>query len=287
MAEPAFQLSQYPFYRERIGSGGRPEPWTLADLEAFAAAHPHDPFAGRVLDGAAPRLALQLEAAAEPCLWTALNPPEPDRWAAVLAAMWSRWGVARGETIAFFDYGSSPLVLLASAGYVGYLRRGAAERLGLSAICNDGVAAMAARMASIVETVRPSMLILRHDLVAPFASALEAAGVSLAGRIRWAAIGDVEGAPPPAEAERAARSLGVPVRRILRCDAAFLLAGECPRCGCFHLDRQYRAEQLPGGEVAVTTRFAASCPALRYNIGTARLAGRGCALEPGAQRIEC
>ena len=42
-------LADYPFYRERLEAGGRPAPWTLADLESYAAAHPGDPFAGRVI----------------------------------------------------------------------------------------------------------------------------------------------------------------------------------------------------------------------------------------------
>ena len=169
MAIPSVNLAQYDFYRERLAADGRPAPWALADLEEFARGHPGDPFAGRVRAGAAPKLALQVEATGDPPIWIALDPPELDRWAGVLERMWARWGTGPGETIAFFDYGSSPLVLLASSGYVGYLRRGAAERLGLNAICNDGVAAMAARMVSIVETVQPSMLILRRDLAVPFA----------------------------------------------------------------------------------------------------------------------
>ena len=287
MAIPSVNLAQYDFYRDRLAADGKPAPWSLADLEEFARGHPGDPFAGRVLAGAAPKVALQVEATGEPPIWTALDPPELDRWAGVLARMWSRWGTGPGEAIAFFEYGSSPLVLLASNGYVGYLRRGAAERLGLTAICNDGVATMAARMVSIVETVRPSMLVLRRELAAPFASALEAAGANLAGRLRWVALSEVEGATPRGDANRIAARLGVPVYPILRCDAAFLLAGECPACGKFHLDSLYRAEALPSGEVAVTARFARMCPASRYNIGVAALVAPGCPLEPRAQRIEC
>ncbi len=287
MSLATLHLAQYGFYRGRLDAHGRPAPWTLADLEEFASAHPGDPFAGRVLAGAVPKVALQLEATGEPPLWTALDPPELDRWAGVLARMWSRWGAAPGEVIAFFEYGSSPLVLLASSGYVGYLRRGAAERLGLTAICNDGVATMAVRMASIVETVGPSMLVLRSELVAPFAAALEAVGDTLAGRVRWVALSEMEGVTPRPEVERAAQRLGVPVYRILRCDPAFLIAGECPGCRGFHLDREYRAEALPAGEVAVTARFARCCPAARYNIGAARLLAPGCPLERRAQRLEC
>ncbi|HUY27705.1 MAG TPA: hypothetical protein VMV27_09830 [Candidatus Binataceae bacterium] len=278
---------EYPFYRERLRADGKPEAWTIAELESFASSHPGDPYAGRTAPALAAAVSLQLEATGEPPVWIALNDAELGQWAGAVARMWARWGTARGETIAFFDYGSSPLVLLASSGYVAYLRRGAAERLGLTAICNDGVATMAARMVSIVEAVRPSMLVLRRELVTPFAAALESSATTLANQVRWIALSEVEGAPTRDEADRVSATLGVPVHRILRCDAAFLLAGECPGCGAFHLDRLYRAETLPAHEVAVTARFARSCPALRYNIGTAELLESGCVHEPRAQRVRC
>ena len=283
----AHDLAEYPFYRERIGSDGKPRPWELGELEDFAASNSGDHFAGRARDGRLPKFALQLEATAEPSIWIALDPPELDRWAGVIERMWKRWGTATGETIAFFEYGSSPLVLLASSGYVGYLRRGAAERLGLTSVCNDGVAAMAGRMVTIVETLRPSMLIVRRDLAVPFTMALEAVGVKLANRVRWVAISEVEGAASRIEADEISARLGVPVWRVLRSDAAFFLAGECRGCRAFHVDKEYRVEALPSGHVAVTTRFANACPAIRFDIGTARLERGGCALEPRAQRIEC
>jgi hypothetical protein len=280
-------LSTPPFYRERLEADGRPRHWSLADLEDFAASHSGDPFAGRLREGPVPKFALQLEATEDPPIWIALEPPELDRWAGVIERMWTRWGTSRGETIAFFEYGSSPLVLLTSSGYVGYLRRGAADRLGLTAICNDGVAAMAARMVAIVETLRPSMLILRRDLVVPFAMALEATGVHLADRVRWVAVSEVEGAISRAEAAQVSSRLGVPVWRILRSDAAFLVSGECPDCRAFHLDREYRAENLAGGHVAITASFANLCPAIRFDIGMATLFKGGCAREPRAVRLEC
>lgn len=280
-------LADCRFYRERMGADSRPRPWGIAELEAFATLDRGDPFAGRVRPGVTPKLSLQLEATADPSIWIALDPPELDRWAVVVERMWRRWGTAAGETIAFFDYGSSPLVLLASSGYVGYLRRGAAERLGLTAICNDGVAAMAGRMVSIVDALEPSMLIVRRDLTAPFSAALEASGVSLANRIRWVAISDVEGCATARETAQLSARLGVAVWRILRSDAAFLIAGECPNCRAFHLDRAYLAESLPSGHVAITTRFARTCPAVRFDIGVALLTNGGCSLEPRAQRVEC
>jgi len=283
----AQDLAEYRFYRERLGADNRPLPWGLADLEDFAASNATDPFAGRVRNGIVPKFALQLEATEDPSIWIALDPPELDRWASVIERMWTRWGTSPSETIAFFEYGSSPLVLLASSGYVGYLRRGAADRLGLTSICNDGVAVMAGRMVAIVETLKPSMLIVRRDLAVPFAMALEAGGVSLADRVRWVAISEVEGAISRAEAEQLSARLGVPVWRILRSDAAFLIAGECPGCRAFHLDSVYSAESLASGHVAITARFANACPAIRFDIGTATLMRGGCALDPRAQRLEC
>ena len=279
-------LEEYRFYRERMTADGLPRPWNLADLEDFATEHPNDPFAGRVRDGLMPKFALQLEATGDPSIWVALEPAELDRWARVVARMWERWGASPGETIAFFEYGSSPLVLLASSGYVGYLRRGAAERLGLNAICNDGVAAMAERMVTIIETVHPSMLILRRDLAVPLAMALEASDVKLGDCVRWIAVSEVEGAISRVEAERLRARFGVPVWRILRSDAAFLVAGECPICRAFHLDRTFRAEEI-AGHVAITTSFAKVCPAVRVDIGSATLLDGGCAAEPRAQRLEC
>lgn len=280
----ALDLTGFRFYRERM-DGESARPWGLADLEDFAANHPPDPFAGRLRDGVAPKFALQLEATGDPPIWIALDPPELDRWAGVIERMWIRWGTKPGETIAFFEYGSSPLVLLTSSGYVGYLRRGAAER-GLNAVCNDGVAAMAGRMVAIIETLKPSMLIVRRDLMLPLAMALEAAGITLAGRVRWLAISEVEGAVSRTEAVQFSARLGVPVWRILRSDAAFLLSGECPDCRAFHLDREYRAETLAAGHVAITARFAKACPAVRYDIGIATLIRGGCAREPRAARLE-
>ncbi len=279
-------LRRFPFYRDRLDKRGEPAPWTLAELEAFGAAHRDDPYAGRVVPRSSAQVSLQLEATAEPPLWAALNSPELDHWAGVVARMWSRWGAPSGETIAFFEYGSSPLVLLASSGYVAHLRRGAADRLGLSAICNDGVATMAPRMASIVANVKPSMLMLRRELAAPFVAALDAGGVTLRGRIRWIGLSEVEGAPPAAETERLHSTFGVPVYRVLRSDTAYLLAGECAGCRMFHLDRQYEARAIDGGELAITARFARACPAVNANIGAARLIDPGCKLEPGAYRIE-
>ncbi len=124
----------------------------------------------------AAEVALQLEATGEPPVWIALNSAELGQWAGAVARMWTRWGTARARrsrfsnTVRVHSCCSRPAVTWRTCAAA---RRSA---LGLTAICNDGVATMAARMVSIVETVRPSMLVLRRELVTPFAAALEVVG---------------------------------------------------------------------------------------------------------------
>jgi len=261
-----------------------PVTWSLDDLEDYAAVH-DDPFAGRVRAGARPPVVLQIEATSEPPVWTALQATELAAWASVVSRIWRRFGLGPGDTIAFFDYGSNPCVLLSSSIYVSHLRRGAATRLGADTICNDGVASMTARMLVILETVRPAALVVRRDLVAPFVDALGTHGSRGAGALRWAAVSEVDGAPDAKEAARLEQALGVPVRRLLRADAAFFVSGDCPQCRLFHVDRSYRLEPASPGEIVLSTPFAAECPAVRYRLGAGEIARGACATEPRARRI--
>jgi hypothetical protein len=277
-------LFTVPFYRERLDERGIPAPWSLDDLEDYASSH-DDPFAGRVRDGIRPEVVLQIEATTEPPVWIGLRPVELDAWSGVVSRIWQRFGLGAGETIAFFDYGSNPCVLLSSSIYVPHLRRGAATRLGASTICNDGVASMTARLLVILENVRPAALIVRRDLIAPLADALGTQGSRATGALRWAAVSEVDGAASARDVARLGEALGVPVRRLLRADAACFVAGDCPQCGLFHVDRSYRLERLESGEVTTTTRFATVCPAVRYSLGPAELAPTGCGAEPKARRI--
>jgi hypothetical protein len=277
-------LESLPFYRARLDERGRVRPWTLDDLEDFAASS-DDPFAGRVAAGAATPVALQIEATSEPIVWTALDGTELGAWAGGLAVLWRRFGLERGETLAFFDYGSNPAVLLSSANFVPQLRRGATDRLGVTAICNDGVASMAGRMASILELVRPAALLVRRDLLAPLADALATTGPEPRGILRWLGVVEVDGAPEMSQLERYRELWGVPIRRLLRADAAFFVAADCDACGLFHVDRSRYALERVGEDVAVTTRFAKLCPAVRYVLGSGEIASGACAREPLAARI--
>ena len=277
-------LRDFPFYRSRLDARGTPEPWSLDDLEDYAAAQ-DDPFAGRVRGGKRPAVALQIEATSEPPVWAALDPPELDAWASVVSRLWRRFGLRADETIAFFEYGSNPCVLLSSSIYVSHLRRGAATRLGANTICNDGVASMTARMLVILENVCPAALVVRRDLIAPLTEALATHGQRGKKNVRWAAVSEVEGAAPTKDAARLADALGVPVRRLARADAAFFVAGDCPECGRFHLDRRYRAESIADGEIVLSAPFVGGCPAVRYRLGRGELLPAGCPLEPKAARL--
>ena len=284
-------LAGRPFYDARPDAAGGPVPWTLDDLCDFAAAA-GDPYGGRlaggVFDGAAGRLppfSLQLEAG-EPPVWVGLDGGELAQWSAALERMLARWGVTAGDTVGFYEYGSSPLVLLSAGSYVPGLGRGATDRLGADMFCNDGMGNMALRMAEAIRVVRPSAVIVRADVAAPFTEALEMSGVSLPEVVRWAAVTVPDGAPFDGDVARWSERWGLPVLRILRADAAFLLAGDCPSCDLFHVDAElYDLDPLPGGEVGVTTRFATTTPAVRYNLGPAESVPAGCPEEPAASRL--
>jgi hypothetical protein len=285
------QLGGRPFYDARPGPAGQIEPWALDDLCEFAAAS-GDPYGGRLAGGpfdgqpgGLPPFSLQLEAG-DPPVWVGLDGGELAQWSAALEGILARWGVAAGDTVGFYEYGSSPLVLLSAGSYVPGLGRGATDRLGADMFCNDGMGNMAMRMAEAVRVLRPAALVVRADVAAPLTEALEMSGVCLPDVLRWVAVTVPDGAPFPGDVARWSERWGLPVRRVLRVDAAFLLAGDCPACDLFHVDGDlYELEPLPHGETAVTTRFAATTPAVRYCLGPAEIVAPGCAAEPAAARL--
>ena len=282
-------LAGRPFYDARRDPAGGTTAWTLDDLCDYAAAA-GDPYGGRLGGGPfdaarLPPFSLQLEAG-EPPVWVGLDADELARWATPLERLLARWGVAAGDTVGFYEYGSSPLVLLSAGSYVPGLGRGATDRLGADMFCNDGMGNMALRMAEAIRVVRPSGMVVRADVAAPLTEALERSGVCLPDVLRWAAITVPDGAPFPGDVARWSERWGLAVRRILRADAAFLLAGDCDACDLFHVDAEfYDLEPLPDGETAVTTRFAATTPAVRYSLGPSEPVEPGCPAEPGALRL--
>jgi hypothetical protein len=278
-------LADLPFYRARLDAAGAVAPWTLDDLEDWAAAS-GDPYGGRRADGRFPPLSLQLEATDDPFLWVGVDAAELEAWSTALEHLLRRWGVGPGDTVAYFEYGSSPLVLLSAGSYVPHMAGGAADRLGADTFCNDGLGSMAARMVDAIRLLRPAAVVLRADVLAPFAEVVDVTGVSLAEAVGCVAVTVPEGVPFAAEVDGYSQRWGLPVRRLLRADAAFLVAGDCAACGLFHVDSGlYRLEAGPTGGVVVTTTFARTTPAVGYLLEPARLEPAGCPEEPAAPRL--
>lgn len=274
-----------PFYAGRVDRAGLVEPWTLDDLEDWALAH-DDPYGGRRADGGLPPLSLQLEASDDPFLWVGVDPGELAAWSAALERLYRRWGVGPGDTVAYFEYGSSPLVLLSAGSYVPHLAGGAVDRLGADTFCNDGLGSMAARMVDALRLLRPAAVVLRADVLAPFAEAVDVTGLPLAEVAGCVAVTVPEGLPFASEVERYSARWGVAVRRLLRADAAFLVAGDCAACGLVHVDPDlYRLEDAGGDGTAVTATFAHTTPAVRYRLEEAAREAPGCPQEPAAPRL--
>jgi hypothetical protein len=145
--------TECPFYAARLDTADRSAPWTLDDLEDWAAAH-DDPYGGRRADDGFPPLSLQLEATDDPFLWVGVDAGELGAWSRALERLLGRWGVGAGDTVAYFEYGSSPLVLLSAGSYVPHMAGGAVDRLGADTFCNDGLATMAIRMVDALRLLR-------------------------------------------------------------------------------------------------------------------------------------
>ncbi len=272
-------LGRVPFYRDRLGPDGMPHPWSLEDVAQFARRH-GDPLGGRLLEGETPLVWVQLEGVDEPPLYLPLGRRELRGWARALTYAWRLWGVERGQVVALYDYGSSPMVFLAHRGYMPYLGRGAADALGAVPVCNDGLAVMASRMVELLRYLRPQALVVRADVLPPLAQAVQEAGLPLSRHLAWAVVTEAEGVAqvsPP---------WPVPLWRTWRADAALFLAPQCPQCRLFHVPpRLYRLERGPQGTVLVSTAFARLCPVVRYSLGPAHLRAGGCPRDPSAWRL--
>jgi len=275
----ASSLARVPFYRERLERDGRPRPWGLEEVVAFA----HrcgDPFGGRLAEGEVPLVCVQLEGVDDEPIYLPLGRRELRGWARALTYAWRLWGVERGQVVALYDYGSSPMVFLAHRGYMPYLERGAADALGAVPVCNDGLAVMAFRMVEVLRYVRPHGLVARADVLPPLAQAVREAGLDPSSHLAWVAVSEAEGVPA------ASLPWAVPLWRTWRADAALFLAPECPHCRLFHVPpRLYALEEGPGGTVLVCAAFAHICPVVRYMLGPARLVGPGCPHDPRAWRL--
>ncbi len=235
-----------------------------------------DPYSSRRCGRSAPPVSLQIEYNTETALYLALDRRDLKEYAKALTRCWSFLGLRKGDRVAIFDYGTSPISYLASSAFTPYLSQGAADALGCLPICNDGVANMSQRAVEIVKFVRPRLLFLRNDCLHPFTAEVEREGLRLSKYVRALVATANEAVLTKPEQDAYQRSLGVPIYRLLRVDLAMFFATECPQCRLLHAwPDLYFVETLEPethrpvrrglrGSLTVTNRFARICPTIRY-----------------------
>lgn len=185
-----------------------------------------------------------------------LSREELAAYAESLARAWAALGVEAGDRVAIYDYGSSPLAYLASHAFAPHLERGAAEWLGATALCVDGLPDNAKRFEHVLRHFRPRFAFVRADLV----PLLVFGPTAVAAELRSArlVVSADEDLPTPRERAGWEREWGGGVALLERHDANRHVAAERP----------LRAPRLPKG--AAPARPAA--PRLRP-------AGRGSCLD--------
>ncbi len=216
-----------------------------------------------------------------PPIYLGFTEREISIYAAELAKYWAAIGIKRGDRILLYDYGTSPLVYLASFAFTPHLNRGAAERLGAVAICNDGLPELVDRAIHVVRFVKPRFAFVREEVENPFLGRLASEGVlpDLEESFECVVVSADEtiflknSNNLPAEFGK----LQLTERRLLRIDVARFFALQCPldsRSFHFSPDLHFvetvdptTLKPLPSGEegaIVVTPIFILAQPVLRY-----------------------
>lgn len=276
----------------------------IADLEAFTRKVPvmtleelveervrsRDPYSLRWCSNRTPLVAFQLEYDIDPALYLGLDRVGLRGYAEALRRCWSLLGLGKGDTVAIFDYGTSPVSYLASSTFTPYLGQGAADALGCLPVCNDGLANLSQRAVEILKFARPRVLFVRTDCLEPLAMEIERQLLRLADYTKALVVTENEGLPSKRDQNAYEMRLGVPVYRLLRIDVAMFLAMECPECRLLHSWQDlYFVESVADGldkSLVVTNRFAKACPTVRYlSQVRASLEPAGCPRGPKDNRI--
>ncbi len=279
--------ARFPFFKRKWGGFKARD---IVDLETFKEKVPTikleellaermrngSPFSSRWSKNRKPLVVFQLDYDAEKALYLPLDRRTLREYAEALRRCWSLLGLKKGDAVAIFDYGTSPLSYLASAAFTPYLKRGAADALECLAVCNDGIGSMSQRAVEILKFVRPRILFVRHDCLQPLAAEVESQHLDLKSFIRALVVTENEGVLAKADQKAYEQRLGLPVYRLLRVDIAMFLAVECPHCRLFHSwDDLYLLESLDetagasssdssDGYLVITNWFARLCPIVRY-----------------------
>ncbi|MDO8635428.1 MAG: hypothetical protein Q7R34_04170, partial [Dehalococcoidia bacterium] len=270
----------------------------LEDLEKVRSST-GDPFSGRKCQNKTALLAFQLETGEEAPLYIALNQSDLRLYAQALGHCWRLLGLTKGDRVAIFDYGSSPISYLASSAFMPYLYKGAAEELGCIPLCNDGVSQMSQRAIEIVRFIRPRVLFIRSDCLFPFSREVKRQGISLPEYIEALVVTEDDGIPSIRSCQTWADALDVPVYRLLRVDVAMFLGVECPHCHFLHINNDlYFVEAVQKGQdgtqeksnaglLTITNLFARMTPTIRY-VSQVRgvLMGPECTQSPEDRRVQ-
>jgi phenylacetate-coenzyme A ligase PaaK-like adenylate-forming protein len=196
--------------------------------------------------------------------------------AQVLVHCWRGLGIGPGDRVAIYDYGTSPLTLFASSSYLPYLRAGAADLIGCTPICNDGLPELAARAIHLLKYVRPEVMFANAEAMEALLAQAAGARSHLDGLACTIVVSADEQAIRPEQMARWRQGLGLPVRQLLRADPGLFLAVPCAVCDAHHASKDHYLlevlsedghEALPAGEVGlltVTNLFVKTCPIIRY-----------------------
>lgn len=270
----------------------------LEDLEAVRS-KTGDPFSGRKCQNKAALLTFQLESGEETPLYVALNRSDLQLYARSLSHCWQLLGLNKGNKVAIFDYGSSPVSYLASSAFMPYLSRGAAEELGCIPLCNDGVSQMSQRAIEIIRFVQPRVFFIRSDCLFPFSQEVQRQGISLPDYIESLVVTEDDGIPSTRSCQTWASTLSVPIYRLPRVDVAMFLGVECPNCHLLHINSDlYFVETVQSeqkitpvqdntGLLTITNLFARTTPTIRYvSQLNAILMRPGCTQSPEDERVQ-
>jgi phenylacetate-coenzyme A ligase PaaK-like adenylate-forming protein len=293
--------SSSPFFQQKF-SGLKTQ--GITDLKAFTQKVPvmtlgeliaerirsGDPYSSRWCSDRIPLVVFQLEYDIESAIYLGLDRVSLRGYAEALRRCWSLLGLGKGDTVAIFDFGTSPISYLASSTFTPYLGQGAADALECLPVCNDGVANMSQRAVEILRYVRPRVLFVRTDCLEPLAMEIERQLLPLADYTKALVVAENEGLPSKRDQNTYERRLGVPVYRLLRIDAAMFLAMECPECRLLHSWKDlYFVESVDDGvdrSLVITNWFAKACPTVRYlSQVRASLEPTGCPKGPNDNRI--
>jgi phenylacetate-coenzyme A ligase PaaK-like adenylate-forming protein len=256
-----------------------------------------DPYSLRWCGNDRPLLAFQLEYDLEAPLYIGLDRTALRGYVDALRRCWSLLGLGKGDTVAIFDYGTSPVSYLTSSTFTPYLNKGVADVLGCLPICNDGAANMCQRAVEILKFVRPSIFFVRADCLPPLILEIERQLSRLADFTNALVVVENEGLLSKSDQSLYESRTGVPIYRLLRMDAAMFVAVECPQCRLLHCWQDlYLVESAAdgfgdtddplGSSLVVTNWFAKTCPTIRYvSQVQGALESTGCSRGPQDNRI--